>query len=93
MSNTSLHIDFSPGKRGGFKQILYSAGTKEIITSTAQRIQTEANSGVSGSKGFRMNVRGVGYGGGRWGGFVSAIDRKANAAQTENQVLTRAVHT
>lgn len=87
--SAEINIEFISN---GFRQILFSDGVKEVVTSAAEAIQNEANAGVTDSEGFSMNVRGIGYGGGRWGAFVSAKDQKANAAESENQVLTRAVH-
>ena len=76
----------------GFREILFSDGVKSAVTSAAQKIQAEAHAGGTNSKGCRMNVRGIGFGGGRWGGFVSAADDAAHTAEEENQVLSRAVH-
>ena len=89
MNGVDIQIEFISK---GFRDILFSDGVKNAVTSAAERIQAEANAGVSDSEGFSMNVRGIGYGGGRWGAFVSAKDQKANAAESENQVLTKAVH-
>lgn len=89
MSEENIEIKFISA---GFREILFSDGVKSAVTSVAQRIQAEANAGVTNSKGYRMNVRGIGFGGGRWGGFVSARDEAAHIAEEENQVLSRAVH-
>lgn len=77
----------------GFRQILTSAGTQELVQGIATQIQTEANAGITEeSEGFSANVIVGGYGGGRYVGFVTAIDDKASAAEAEEKVLTRAVH-
>lgn len=87
--NAEVSIEFNSA---GFREILFSDGVKSLVTSAAEKIQSEANAGVTNSKGFRVNVRGIGFGGGRWGGFVSAADNVAHTAEEENQVLSRAVH-
>ena len=76
----------------GFRQILLSEGTKSVVTSAAEKIQAEANSGLTNSQGFSANTWVGGYGGGRYVASVTSIDRAAAAAEAENQVLTRAVH-
>lgn len=76
----------------GFREILFSEGTKNLVTSAAQKIQAEANAAVSKSKGFSVRTYGGGYGGGRWIASVTAIDRAAAAAEAESQVLSKAVH-
>lgn len=76
----------------GFYQILNSGGVESLVTSAAQKIQAEANAGVSGSKGFSAKTWKGSYGGGRWVASVTAIDQAASAAQSENQVLSKAVH-
>lgn len=76
----------------GFRDILFSDGVKNAVTSAAQTIQAEANAGVSNSKGFSANTYGGGYGGGRWVASVTSIDKAAAAAESESQVLSKAVH-
>ena len=76
----------------GFRQILMSDGVKNAVASAAEKIQTEANSGAADSQGFSANTWVGGYGGGRYVASVTAIDRKASAAESEQQVLTKAVH-
>ena len=87
--SVDIHIEFFSE---GFRQILLSEGTKEVVTSAAQKIQAEANSAVSDSKGFSANTWVGGYGGGRYVASVTSIDRAAAAAESENQVLSKAVH-
>lgn len=76
----------------GFREILFSEGTKNLVTSAAQQIQSEANAAVSKSKGFSARTYGGGYGGGRWIASVTSIDKAAAVAEAESQVLSRAVH-
>lgn len=76
----------------GFREILFSDGVKSAVTSASQKIQAEANAAVSNSKGFSANTYGGGYGGGRWIASVTSIDRAAAAAESEHQVLSKAVH-
>lgn len=77
----------------GFRDILFSDGVKQQVQSVADRIRQEANAGVEdGSEGFSATVIGGGYGGGRWVGFVTSIDNAAAKAESENKVLTKAVH-
>ena len=77
----------------GFRQILMSEGTKNVVTSAAQKIQAEANSAVSNSEGFSANTWVGNYGGGRYVASVTSIDRAAATAESERQVLSKAVHT
>ena len=77
----------------GFKDILFSPGTKELVQSVANQIQAEANAGIQeDSEGFSSNVVAGGYGGGRYVGFVTSIDNKAAQAESEDKVLSKAVH-
>lgn len=77
----------------GFKDILFSPGTKELVQGVADKIQAEANAGIQeDSEGFSSNVVAGGYGGGRYVGFVTSIDNKAAQAESEDKVLSKAVH-
>ena len=77
----------------GFKDILFSSGTKELVQGVADKIQAEANAGIQeDSEGFSSNVVAGGYGGGRYVGFVASLDNKAAQAQSEDKVLSKAVH-
>ena len=77
----------------GFKDILFSPGTKELVQGVANQIQAEANAGIQeDSEGFSSNVVAGGYGGGRYVGFVTSIDNKAAQAESEDKVLSKAVH-
>lgn len=77
----------------GFKDILFSPGTKELVQGVADKIQAEANAGIQeDSEGFSSNVVAGGYGGGRYVGFVTSIDNNAAQAESEDKVLSKAVH-
>ena len=77
----------------GFKDILFSPGTKELVQGVANQIQAEANAGIQeDSEGFSSNVVAGGYGGGRYVGFVTSLDNKAAQAESEDKVLSKAVH-
>lgn len=77
----------------GFKDILFSPGTKELVRGVADQIQAEANAGIQeDSEGFSSNVVAGGYGGGRYVGFVTSLDNKAAQAESEDKVLSKAVH-
>lgn len=77
----------------GFKDILFSPGTKELVQGVADKIQAEANAGIQeDSEGFSSNVVAGGYGGGRYVGFVTSLDNKAAQAESEDKVLSKAVH-
>ena len=88
MSEVEINIEFISA---GFRQILLSDGTRNAVTSAAEKIQAEANSSVNG-KGFSANTWTGNYGGGRYVASVTSIDRNAAAAESEHQVLSRAVH-
>lgn len=76
----------------GFREILFSDGTESAVDAVAKRIQAEANAGVTNSKGFSANTWKGGYGGGRWVASVTSQDSAATTAESENQVLSKAVH-
>lgn len=76
----------------GFRQILLSDGCRQVVQSTAEEICERANANNDrGGEGFTANTQVGGYGGGRWIGFVSATDKKASAAESEDKALTRAL--
>ena len=83
----NIRIEFNSA---GFKEILMSEGTKELVESTAQGIADRANAN-SGGDGFEASTIVGGYGGGRWIGFVSTTDEKAKIAEAENGALTGAI--
>lgn len=74
----------------GFRQILLSEGCQELVQSVTEEIRDKANANA-GFEGFDSSVQVGGYGGGRWIGFVTAQDKKASAAESEDQALTRAL--
>lgn len=74
----------------GFKQILNSEGTKNLVTQTAEDIANRANANYGGD-GFQPRVIQGGYGGGRWIGFVNATDKESLAAESEDKALTGAI--
>ena len=77
----------------GFKDILFSSGVKDLVQSTAKRIQAEANAGIQGeSEGFSANVIAGEYGDGRYVGFVTSTDKASAQAESEDKVLSKAVH-
>lgn len=87
--SVEVYIQFnSPG----FRQILLSKGVKAEVDRIATQIQTEANANVTNSTGFSKAVMYGGYGGGRYVGYVQTTDRASVIAETERQVLTKAVH-
>jgi len=73
--------------------VLKSNGVKDVVWSTTDRLQKEANANAGGGNNFGRYVKIGYYGGGRWVGFVYAKDQAAQAAQSENQALTRTLHT
>lgn len=76
----------------GFKQILLSEGCHNLVQSTADGIRDAANANnARGGEGFVSSTQVGGYGGGRWIGFVSAADKNASIAESEDQALTRAL--
>lgn len=76
----------------GFKQILLSEGCKTVVEQTTAEICEKANANnAHGGEGFKATTQVGGYGGGRWIGFVTASDKNASIAQSEDQALTRAV--
>lgn len=76
----------------GFREILLSEGVRNIVTSTAEEIRTNADANnTRGGEGFKASVQVGGFGGGRWVGFVTAADNNASIAEAEDQALTRAI--
>ncbi|MBQ6240875.1 MAG: hypothetical protein IJK56_11045 [Firmicutes bacterium] len=76
----------------GFKAILESEGTRQLVADVAAKIQSAANAGVKNSEGFAVETWRGNYGGGRWIGSVTSLDDVAARAQSEDKVLTKAVH-
>lgn len=76
----------------GFKEILCSGGTKNLVTQQASIIQGTANANnMRGGEGFGTHTWMGGYGGGRWIASVSTTDRKSMIAEAEDKALSRAV--
>lgn len=74
----------------GFKAILESEGVRDLVQDLADGIRDRANANYGGD-GFETTVKHVGYGGGRWGAFISSTNKKAAEAEAEDKVLTRAI--
>lgn len=75
----------------GFKQILESDGVRDLVQDVANGICERANANFGGD-GFAVNVRHLGYGGGRYGAFISSVDESAARAEANDHVLTRAIN-
>ena len=75
----------------GFKQILESEGVRDLVQELADGICDRANANYGGD-GFGVSVKHLNYGGGRVGAFIYAKDADAAKAQSEDQVLTRAIN-
>lgn len=82
----------------GFRQILLGSGVQSVVNDATQRIASRANANLTdgSSAGYEGDVvespRMSAYGsGGRWVGFVRALDYKAMADEAENKSLSRAV--
>lgn len=82
----------------GFREILMSNGVRNVVEDATNRIATRANANLTdaSSEGYEGDVvespRMSNYGnGGRWVGFVRALDYKAMADEAENKSLSRAV--
>lgn len=77
----------------GFKAILESEGTKELVRSVGEEIQSKANAnaGLDGEDGFSCNVWHGNYGGGRWVASVTTTGKDSQKAESEDKALSRAV--
>lgn len=75
----------------GFKDILFSPGTKSLVQDTADGIRDRANESIPDGEGFVSNVQAGGYGGGRYIGFVRTDNSAAALEESENMTLTKAV--
>lgn len=82
----------------GFRQILLSSGVQGVVADATNQITARANANLTdgSSEGYEGDVlelpRMSGYGsGGRWVGFVRALDYKAMADEAEYKSLSRAV--
>lgn len=75
----------------GFREILTSQGTKQLIDTTAQEIADRANANSGLADGFQPDTIEGRYGGGRYIGFVSTATKEAKKAEAENGALTGAI--
>ena len=77
----------------GFKAILESEGTKALVKSVGENIQSKANAnaGLDGEDGFSCNVWQGNYGGGRWICSVTTTGKESQKAEAEDKALSRAV--
>lgn len=74
----------------GFKAILQSEGTQQVVSEIADSIAAEANANGN-CEGFESNTI-LGGRAQRYIGFAYASDKESMIAESENQALTRAVH-
>lgn len=89
MASKNIRIQFNSD---GFRQLLLSDGIRQVVQDTAEEICDKANANNErGGTGFSASTQVGGYGGGRWIGFVSATDKNASAAESEDKALTRAL--
>lgn len=76
----------------GFRQIVNSAGVKDLVDDYASGVESRANANIPGkSKGFKKETIKGYYAGGRWISFVASQDRAAATAEAESKVLSKAV--
>lgn len=84
----------------GFREILQSDGTAQVVNQVGQRIADNATGSIpySGSAGYIYRPAYLTYGGGRVGGYVNPyIDEAGNAdylamlAEARHKTLTKAV--
>jgi hypothetical protein len=75
----------------GFKDILFSPGTKEMLTNLSDDIRDRANESLPDGEGFASRVQAGGYGGGRYVAFVRTDNDAAALEESENMTLTKAV--
>lgn len=82
----------------GFRQVLLSEGVKSSLEGITSEITARANANLTDpkSEGYEGDVvespRMSSYGaGGRWVGFVRAMDYRAMADEAENKSLSRAL--
>ena len=92
---SDIKIEFNSA---GFREILMSEGVRGVVQDATEKIAARANANLtdSSSLGYEGDVlespRMSGYGnGGRYVGFVRALDYKAMADEAENKSLSRAV--
>ena len=90
MSN--VNIDFLQG--AGFRQLLNSDEVKDMVEGHVNAIKARADAGLNGAESQGFNGRGEqgNYAGGRWIGIVGTSDLATMIAESEDKVLTKAVH-
>lgn len=90
MANDIARIEFISQ---GFKEILLSDGVGELVANTTERVCEECNAlNDRGGEGFESATFKGDYAGGRWVGYISAIDKEARQAASEDKVFERALH-
>lgn len=90
MANEVARIEFISQ---GFKDILLSEGVGELVASHTERVCAECNGlNYRGGEGFESATFKGNYGGGRWVGYIGAIDEEARMAAAEDKVFERALH-
>ena len=80
----------------GFKAILRSEGTREVIQDTTDRIYQNAVANydattldnVNAAEGFKADVKMKPT---RWVGFVTTADEYAAMGESQDKILTRAI--
>lgn len=75
----------------GFRDILFSSGTKDMLTDLSDGIRDRANESLPDGEGFVSTVQAGGYGGGRYVAFVRTDNNAAALEESENMTLTKAV--
>lgn len=75
----------------GFKDILFSPETKELLQNIGDEIKDRANESMPDGEGFASKVQAGGYGGGRYIGYVKTDNDAAALEESENMTLTKAV--
>lgn len=93
---SEIKIEFNSA---GFQAILTGEGVREVVQSATDNITAKANGNLTdgSSEGYEgdvvMSPRMSGRAnGGRWVGFVRAMDYRAMADEAENKSLSRAVN-
>ena len=75
----------------GFRDVLFSAGVKEILTQQAQVIKNRAEGLAGGDATFNATTLAGKYGGGRWVAYVQPGNSEAVEAEAYSKALSRAV--
>lgn len=88
---SDIKIEFNSA---GFREILLSDGVKSAVSNATDSIASRAQSNTDGEiiADVVESPRMSGYGnGGRWVGFVTAGDYKAQRDEAEDKILSKAV--